>query len=118
VAAASAVALLCIGGGIALSGLGAFRVLEGYAMVTDMWCPHSCGMVDGLWVEVQPRFSRCRCHQAGSDDYPASSALPGRRGGRQGCKSERGGTAPIKLGMPRSGFGIQIGVATPSPSSQ
>jgi hypothetical protein len=178
VAAAAVIALLCIGSGVVLTGLGAFRVLEGYAMVTDMWCTHPCGMVDGLWVEVIPDSHgdvvtrldpatvrlRLRFRDDVAGDKVASRTdltltgpivnyLPVTN--RPGCDAwpdrtlhiddttsdltmcfallgsdsirpdqlllnftQPGGTAPIKLGMPRSGFGIQIGVTTPSPSSQ
>src|ERR1700730_352961 len=51
---AALIALSCLLFGIALGGLGTFRILEGYSYATDTACAHPCGMVHGLWVQVLP----------------------------------------------------------------
>ena len=51
--ALAAVGLVAMLAGLTFMALGTVRSLEVYATVSD-FCPHPCGMVHGVWVDVTP----------------------------------------------------------------
>jgi len=51
--ALAAVGLVAMLAGLTFMALGTIRSLEVYATVSD-FCPHPCGMVHGVWVDVTP----------------------------------------------------------------
>jgi len=48
------VGVLFLLAGVALGGLGAFRMMEAGTYAVDAGCQHPCAMVKGLWVQVLP----------------------------------------------------------------